>query len=177
MKKWLLISVFVVMIISFGATFYIQHQAFSEQKLTMKSNFNKKENKSNQQIKDLRDKNSELEKTIKANQDKTNALQTELDTLKADKEETVSTNQEVVDNSTNQSATPIAPPEESNSPSTDEQKNNQEVTTNSKPVQGVDIPTYKQWAETRKNNGEVTAPPARYAVEFGLKLEEVDLNK
>lgn len=103
MKKWLLISVFVVMIISFGGTFYIQHQAFSEQKLTMKSNFNKKENKSNQQIKDLRDKNSELEKTIKANQDKTNALQTELDSLKAEKEQTVATNQEVTETPTEQS--------------------------------------------------------------------------
>lgn len=103
MKKWLLISVFVVMIISFGGTFYIQHKAFSEQKLTMNSNFNKKENKSNQQIKDLRDKNSELEKTIKANQDKTNALQTELDSLKAEKEQTVATNQEVTETPTEQS--------------------------------------------------------------------------
>lgn len=94
MKKWLLISVFVVMVISFGGTFYIQHQAFSEQKSTMKSNFDKEQKKTSQQIKDLQTKNSELDKTIKTNEEKTNALQSELDNVKAEKGETVATNQE-----------------------------------------------------------------------------------
>lgn len=94
MKKWLLISVFVVMVISFGGTFYIQHQEFSEQKSTMKSNFDKEQKKANQQIKDLQTKNSELEKTIKTNAEKADALQSELDKVSAEKGETVATNQE-----------------------------------------------------------------------------------
>lgn len=94
MKKSIIFGVLTVIIISFATTFYFQHQAFSEQKTTMKSNFAKQQKKSDQQIKELQNKNAELEKTIKTNEEKTNAIQTELDRLKAEKEQTVVINQQ-----------------------------------------------------------------------------------
>lgn len=101
MKKSIIFGVLTVIIISFATTFYFQHQAFSEQKTTMKSNFAKQQKKSDQQIKDLQNKNAELEKTIKTNEEKTNALQSELDSVKAEKEQAVATtNQETAEPST-----------------------------------------------------------------------------
>ena len=97
MKKSIIFGVLTVIIISFATTFYFQHQAFSEQKTTMKSNFAKQQKKSDQQIKELQNKNAELEKTIKTNEEKTNALQSELDSVKAEKEQTVATNQETAE--------------------------------------------------------------------------------
>lgn len=88
LKKWLLISVFVVMVISFGGTFYIQHQAFSEQKSTMKSNFDKEQKKTNQQLKDLQTKNSELEKTVKTTEEKLKKLEDEVGSLNENAEST-----------------------------------------------------------------------------------------
>lgn len=103
MKKSIIFGTLTVIIISFATTFYFQHQAFSEQKTTMKTNFSKQQRKSDQQIKALQNKNAELEKTIKTNEEKTNAIQTELDSLKAEKEQTVSTNQDVAETATEQS--------------------------------------------------------------------------
>lgn len=114
MKKLLLITVFIVMVISFGGTFYIQHQAFSEQKSTMKSNFDKEHKKNNQQLKTLQAKNSDLEKTIKINEEKTKALQSELDNVKAEKEKIVTDNQEVSETQVQQ--TKIAPTTQQESP-------------------------------------------------------------
>lgn len=113
MKKSIIFGVLIVIIISFATTFYFQHQAFSEQKTTMKSNFAKKQKKSDQQIKELQNKNSELEKTIKTNEEKTNALQSELDSVKAEKEQTVVASQGVVEKPVQQENTPVAPQEES----------------------------------------------------------------
>ena len=103
MKKSIIFGVLIVIIISFATTFYFQHQAFSEQKTTMKSNFAKQQKKSDQQIKELQNKKVELEKTIKTNEEKTKAIQTELDSLKAEKEQNVATNQEVTETPTEQS--------------------------------------------------------------------------
>lgn len=103
MKKNIIFGTLTVIIISFATTFYFQHQAFSEQKTTMKTNFSKQQIKSDQQIKALQNKNAELEKTIKTNEEKTSAIQTELDSLKTEKEQTVSTNQDVAETATEQS--------------------------------------------------------------------------
>lgn len=43
MKKSIILGVLTVIIISFATTFYFQHQAFSEQKTIMKSNFAKQQ--------------------------------------------------------------------------------------------------------------------------------------
>ncbi|MEG2294331.1 MAG: hypothetical protein RR936_08255 [Carnobacterium sp.] len=94
MKKSIIFGTLTVIIISFATTFYFQHQAFSEQKATMKSNFAKQQKKSNQQIKDLQNKNAELEKTIKTSEEKLNTLQSELDSVKTEKEQTVAASQE-----------------------------------------------------------------------------------
>lgn len=108
MKKSIIFGVLIVIIISFATTFYFQHQAFSEQKTTMKSNFAKQQKKSDQQIKDLQNKNAELEKTIKTNEEKSNAIQTELDNLKAEKEQTVATNQETTETPVSQNNNAVA---------------------------------------------------------------------
>lgn len=109
MKKSIIFGVLIVIIISFATTFYFQHQAFSEQKTTMKSNFNKQQKKADKQIKDLQNKNSELEKTIKTNEEKTNALQSELDSIKAEKEQISTASQEVTEEPIEQSTEVTAP--------------------------------------------------------------------
>ena len=123
MKKSIIFGVLTVIIISFATTFYFQHQAFSEQKTTIKSNFAKKQKKSDQQIKDLQNKNAELEKTIKTTEEKLNTLQIELDSLKAEKEQNVATNQEVTETPVeqkNDAVTPATQQEESVAPPTSE---------------------------------------------------------
>ncbi|MFS7403992.1 hypothetical protein [Carnobacterium maltaromaticum] len=155
MKKWLLVSVFVVMIISFGGTFYIQHQAFSEQKSTMKSNFNKEQKKTIQQIKDLQTKNSELEKTIKTNEEKTNALQSELDNVKAEKGETVATNQEA-------SETPVQQTE--NAPTTQQE---------APAVSTPDTPTQKE----RTNAAGQTGPERNAELQSKVDAGEITIRE
>lgn len=155
MKKWLLISVFVVMVISFGGTFYIQHQAFSEQKSTMKSNFDKEQKKTSQQIKDLQTKNSELEKTIKTNEEKTNALQSELDNVKAEKGETVATNQEA-------SETPVQQTE--NAPTTQQE---------APAVSTPDTPTQKE----RTNAAGQTGPERNAELQSKVDAGEITIRE
>lgn len=155
MKKWLLISVFVVMVISFGGTFYIQHQAFSEQKSTMKSNFDKEQKKANQQIKDLQTKNSELEKTIKTNEEKTNALQSELDKVNAEKGETVATNQEA-------SETPVQQTE--NAPTTQQE---------APAVSTPDTPTQKE----RTNAAGQTGPERNAELQSKVDAGEITIRE
>ncbi|WP_010049808.1 hypothetical protein [Carnobacterium maltaromaticum] len=109
MKKSIIFGVLIVMIISFATTFYFQHQAFSEQKTTMKSNFAKQQKKSDKQLKELQNKNAELEKTIKTNDEKTNALQSELDSVKAEKEQTVATSQKTAEAPVEKNNDTVAP--------------------------------------------------------------------
>lgn len=78
MKKSIIFGVLIVIIISFGTTFYFQHQAFSEQKATMKSNFSKKQKANDKQVKELQTKNAELENLLKANEEKIKVLQDEI---------------------------------------------------------------------------------------------------
>lgn len=129
MKKSIIFGTLTVIIISFTTTFYFQHQAFSEQKTTMKSNFAKQQKKSDQQIKELQNKNSELEKIIKTNEEKTNAIQTELDDLKTEKEQTVATSQSVAETPDQQEIAPVAPQEEINAPSSSEPNKKEEPKT------------------------------------------------
>lgn len=119
MKKGIIFTVLAIIIVSFATTFYFQHQAFTEQKTTMKSNFAKQQKKSDQQLKELQNKNSELEKTIKTNEEKTNALQNELDSVKAGKEQTVATNQDTAETpieQKNDAVTPATQQEEAVAP-------------------------------------------------------------
>ncbi|WP_157454944.1 hypothetical protein [Carnobacterium maltaromaticum] len=129
MKKSIIFGVLTVIIISFATTFYFQHQAFSEQKTTMKSNFAKQQKKSDQQIKELQNKNAELKKTIKTNEEKTNAIQSELDSAKAEKEQTIAASQETAEAPAQQVITPVAPQEETVAPSSSEPEKKEEPKT------------------------------------------------
>lgn len=168
MKKWILISIFVVMVISFGGTFYIQHQALSEQKSTMKSTFDKEQKKTSQQIKDLQTKNSELEKTIKTNEEKTNALQSELDNVKAEKGETVATNQE----------SPETPIQQTENAPTTQQETPAPAVASTPDTQAKDVdPDAETWNQintlkAKFDNGEL--PEIEYQRELSKLMRELN---
>ncbi|WP_157456251.1 hypothetical protein [Carnobacterium maltaromaticum] len=152
MKKSIIFGILTVIIISFATTFYFQHQAFSEQKTTMKSNFAKQQKKSDQQIKELQNKNAELEKTIKTNEKKTNALQSELDSAKAEKEQTIAASQETAEapvEKNNESVAPQTQQEEAIAPVVETPK----AATN---AAGQTREERENELMTRMNNGDTT---------------------
>lgn len=165
-----LIGLVVIVIISIGATLYVQHSSFAKDKEIMATNFGKKSKVLNEKINSKEKEINSLKEKQAENEDKIKKLEDEINSLKntTESSSSVETNPETQQENTQVNATSEAPVQETPATST---------ATPEAPVQKESDPDAETWNQinalkAKFDNGEI--PEIDYQREVSKLMRELN---